>query len=285
LLVYVFNNRLVDTIKLRNEKSIISTEIKVGDNVGKVISIANQKGGVGKTTTSVNLGACLAYLGKKVLLVDVDPQGNTTSGIGIEKADVNQCIYDVLVDDVEASQVIRSTVLENLYSIPATIQLAGAEIELVPTISREVRLKRALERVIDDYDYILIDCPPSLGLLTLNALTASDSVLIPVQCEYYALEGLSQLLNTVRLVQKHLNNDLKVEGVLLTMLDARTNLGIQVIEEVKKYFQDKVYKTIIPRNVRLSEAPSHGEPIIVYDPKSRGAEVYLDLAKEVVRNG
>ncbi|MCQ6276654.1 ParA family protein [Bacillus sp. V3B] len=253
--------------------------------MGKVISIANQKGGVGKTTTSVNLGACLAYLGKKVLLVDVDPQGNTTSGIGIEKADVDQCIYDVLVEDVEASQVIRPTVVENLYSIPATIQLAGAEIELVPTISREVRLKRALEKIIDEYDYILIDCPPSLGLLTLNALTASDSVLIPVQCEYYALEGLSQLLNTVRLVQKHLNNDLKVEGVLLTMLDARTNLGIQVIEEVKKYFQDKVYTTIIPRNVRLSEAPSHGEPIIIYDPKSRGAEVYLDLAKEVVRNG
>ena len=260
-------------------------EIKVGDNVGKVISIANQKGGVGKTTTSVNLGACLAYIGKKVLLVDIDPQGNATSGVGIDKADVDQCIYDVLVEDLEANKVVRSTLVENLYSIPATIQLAGAEIELVPTISREVRLKRALEKVKDEFDYIIIDCPPSLGLLTLNALTASDSVLIPVQCEYYALEGLSQLLNTVRLVQKHLNKDLKIEGVLLTMLDARTNLGIQVIEEVKKYFQDKVYKTIIPRNVRLSEAPSHGEPIIIYDPKSRGAEVYLDLAKEVVRNG
>jgi chromosome partitioning protein len=260
-------------------------EVKVGDNVGKVISIANQKGGVGKTTTSVNLGACLAYIGKKILLVDIDPQGNATSGVGIDKADVDQCIYDVLVDDLEASKVIKPTLVENLYSIPATIQLAGAEIELVPTISREIRLKRALEKVKDEFDYIIIDCPPSLGLLTLNALTASDSVLIPVQCEYYALEGLSQLLNTVRLVQKHLNKDLNVEGVLLTMLDARTNLGIQVIEEVKKYFQDKVYKTIIPRNVRLSEAPSHGEPIIIYDPKSRGAEVYLDLAKEVVRNG
>lgn len=260
-------------------------EIKVGGNMGKVIAIANQKGGVGKTTTSVNLGACLAYIGKRVLLIDIDPQGNATSGVGIEKADVDQCVYDVLVDDVEASQVIRSTAVENLYSIPATIQLAGAEIELVPTISREVRLKRALEKVINEFDYILIDCPPSLGLLTLNALTAADSVLIPVQCEYYALEGLSQLLNTVRLVQKHLNHDLKVEGVLLTMLDARTNLGIQVIDEVKKYFQDKVYKTIIPRNVRLSEAPSHGEPIIIYDSKSRGAEVYLDLAKEVVMNG
>ncbi|WP_071393117.1 ParA family protein [Bacillus tuaregi] len=253
--------------------------------MGKVIAIANQKGGVGKTTTSVNLGACLAYIGKRVLLVDIDPQGNATSGVGIEKADVDQCVYDVLVDDVDAGQVIRPTAVENLYSLPATIQLAGAEIELVPTISREVRLKRALEKVMDEFDYILIDCPPSLGLLTLNALTAADSVLIPVQCEYYALEGLSQLLNTVRLVQKHLNHDLKVEGVLLTMLDARTNLGIQVIEEVKKYFQDKVYKTIIPRNVRLSEAPSHGEPIIIYDSKSRGAEVYLDLAKEVVMNG
>ncbi|MBP2243154.1 chromosome partitioning protein [Cytobacillus eiseniae] len=253
--------------------------------MGKVIAIANQKGGVGKTTTSVNLGACLAYMGKKVLMVDIDPQGNATSGVGIEKADVEQCIYDVLVDDVEASKVIMPTTVENLYAIPATIQLAGAEIELVPTISREVRLKRALEEVKENYDYIIIDCPPSLGLLTLNSFTASDAVIIPVQCEYYALEGLSQLLNTVRLVQKHLNQELKIEGVLLTMLDARTNLGLQVIEEVKKYFQDKVYKTIIPRNVRLSEAPSHGEPIITYDPKSRGAEVYLDLAKEVISNG
>ena len=250
-----------------------------------VLAIANQKGGVGKTTTSVNLSACLAYIGKKVLLVDIDPQGNATSGAGIDKADVEQCIYDVLVDDVEASEVIRETKVEKLYIIPATIQLAGAEIELVPTISREVRLKRALEEVKEDYDYIIIDCPPSLGLLTLNALTAADAVVIPVQCEYYALEGLSQLLSTIRLVQKHLNHELRIEGVLLTMLDARTNLGIQVIEEVKKYFQDKVYRTIIPRNVRLSEAPSHGEPIIIYDPKSRGAEVYLELAKEVVANG
>ncbi|MCM3764220.1 AAA family ATPase [Neobacillus niacini] len=253
--------------------------------MGKILAIANQKGGVGKTTTSVNLGACLAHIGKRVLLVDIDPQGNATSGIGIEKAEVEQCIYDVLVDDVEAKDVIKPSPVENLYAIPATIQLAGAEIELVPTISREVRLKRALEEVKDQFDYVIIDCPPSLGLLTINALTASDAVLIPVQCEYYALEGLSQLLNTVRLVQKHLNSDLKIEGVLLTMLDARTNLGIQVIEEVKKYFQDKVYKTIIPRNVRLSEAPSHGEPIITYDSKSRGAEVYLELAKEVVANG
>lgn len=260
-------------------------KLKVGDMLGKIISIANQKGGVGKTTTSVNLGACLAHIGKKVLLVDIDPQGNATSGVGIDKGDVQHCIYDVLVDDIELKDVIISTKVEHLHAIPATIQLAGAEIELVPTISREVRLKRALDSVKSDYDYIIVDCPPSLGLLTINALTASDSVLIPVQCEYYALEGLSQLLNTVRLVQKHLNNTLMIEGVLLTMLDARTNLGIQVIEEVKKYFQNKVFRTIIPRNIRLSEAPSHGEPIIVYDPKSRGAEVYLDLAKEVAANG
>ncbi|MFB5284357.1 MULTISPECIES: ParA family protein [Peribacillus] len=253
--------------------------------MGRILAIANQKGGVGKTTTTVNLSACLAYIGKKVLLVDIDPQGNSTSGAGIDKSDVEQCIYDVLVDDVEASAVIKETKIENLDVIPASIQLAGAEIELVPTISREIRLKRALEEVAHQYDYILIDCPPSLSLLTLNALTAADAVLIPVQCEYYALEGLSQLLNTVRIVQKHLNQDLRIEGVLLTMFDARTNLGIQVIDEVKKYFQDKVYRTIIPRNVRLSEAPSHGEPIIIYDPKSKGAEVYLELAKEVVVNG
>lgn len=259
--------------------------MKVGDTVARIISVANQKGGVGKTTTSVNLGACLAYLGKKVLLVDIDPQGNATSGVGIDKADVDSCIYDVLVEDANAKNVVKPTDVENLYMIPATIQLAGAEIELVPTISREVRLRRALESIESMYDYIIIDCPPSLGLLTINALTASNSVLIPVQCEYYALEGLSQLLNTVRLVQKHLNTELMIEGVLLTMLDARTNLGIQVIDEVKKYFQDKVYQSVIPRNIRLSEAPSHGKPIIIYDPKSRGAEVYLDLAKEVMMNG
>lgn len=253
--------------------------------MGKVIAVANQKGGVGKTTSSVNLSACLAYYGHKTLLVDIDPQGNATSGLGVNKADVDQCIYDVLVEDLEAKDVVIPTNVENLDVVPATIQLAGAEIELVPTISREARLKKALASAVPDYDYIIIDCPPSLGLLTLNALTASDSVIIPVQCEYYALEGLSQLLNTVRLVQKHLNKSLQIEGVLLTMLDARTNLGLQVIEEVKKYFQDKVYQTIIPRNVRLGEAPSHGQPIITYDPKSRGAEVYLELAKEVMSNG
>ena len=253
--------------------------------MSRTIAIANQKGGVGKTTTSVNLSACLAQLGKKILLIDADPQGNATSGVGISKGEVQHCIYDILIDDVEPKDVILSTKVENLDVIPATISLAGAEIELVSTISREVRLKHALQSVEEDYDYIIIDCPPSLGLLTLNAFTASDSVIIPVQCEYYALEGLSQLLSTIRLVQKHLNKNLVIDGVLLTMLDARTNLGIQVIEEVKKYFQDKVYKTIIPRNIRLSEAPSHGEPIIVYDPRSRGAEVYLELAKEVLHNG
>lgn len=212
--------------------------------MGKIIAITNQKGGVGKTTTSVNLGACLAYIGKRVLLVDIDPQGNATSGLGIEKADVDQCVYDILVDDADVIDIIKATSVENLDVIPATIQLAGAEIELVPTISREVRLKRALEAVKQNYDYIIIDCPPSLGLLTINALTASDSVVIPVQCEYYALEGLSQLLNTVRLVQKHLNTDLMIEGVLLTMLDARTNLGIQVIEEVKNTLEIKYIRLL-----------------------------------------
>ncbi|OUB96659.1 sporulation initiation inhibitor Soj [Bacillus thuringiensis serovar medellin] len=253
--------------------------------MGKIIAIANQKGGVGKTTTSVNLGAGLAQVGKKVLLVDIDAQGNATTGVGIEKSELDQCIYNVLVEDADVQGVIQKTATENLDVLPATIQLAGAEIELVPTISREVRLQRALQPVRDEYDYIIIDCPPSLGLLTINALTAADSVLIPVQCEYYALEGLSQLLNTVRLVQKHLNKNLAIQGVLLTMLDARTNLGIQVIDEVKKYFRDKVYRSIIPRNVRLSEAPSHGKPIMQYDAKSRGAEVYIDLAEEVIAGG
>lgn len=250
-----------------------------------MIALANQKGGVGKTTSSVNLSSSLAFLGKKVLLVDIDPQGNASSGVGVNKGEIEHCIYDVLVDDLAIQDVLQKTDLDNLKVIPATIQLAGAEVELVPAISREIRLKKAIDSIRDDYDYVIIDCPPSLGLLTLNALTAADSVLIPVQCEYYALEGLSQLLNTIRIVQKHLNEDLEIEGVLLTMLDARTNLGIQVIEEVKKYFQNKVFNTIIPRNVRLSEAPSHGKPILLYDAKSKGAEVYLELAKEVVAHG
>ncbi|WP_047153316.1 ParA family protein [Aneurinibacillus tyrosinisolvens] len=250
--------------------------------MGKIIAVTNQKGGVGKTTTSVNLSACMAQEGKKVLLVDIDAQGNATSGIGIEKANVRYCIYDVLINDINTIDAILPTETEGLFVLPATIQLAGAEIELVPVYSRERRLKQALDLVKDKYDYIVIDCPPSLGILTINALTAADSVLIPIQCEYYALEGLSQLLNTIRLVQKQLNRNLYIEGVLLTMLDARTNLGIQVIDEVKKYFQEKVYATIIPRNVRLSEAPSHGQSIITYDRRSKGAEVYSDLAREVI---
>ncbi|OJF92719.1 ParA family protein [Alkalibacterium sp. f15] len=253
--------------------------------MGQIIAVANQKGGVGKTTTTVNLGASLAYNGKKVLLIDMDAQGNATSGLGIRKGEVDRDIYDVLINEEPLKDVVLSSSRENLSIVPATIQLAGAEVELTSLMARETRLKRAVETVKDDYDYILIDCPPSLGHLTINAFTASDSVLIPVQCEYYALEGLSQLLNTVRLVQKHFNKELKVEGVLLTMLDARTNLGFEVVNEVKKYFREKVYATIIPRNVRLSEAPSYGLSIIDYDIRSKGAEVYQELAKEVMDSG
>ena len=250
----------------------------------KVIAIINQKGGVGKTTTTVNLGACLANLGKKVLLIDIDAQGNATSGMGVPKPDVAHDVYDVLVNEEPITSVVQHTSRENLDIVPATIQLAGAEIELTSMMARESRLKLAIDEVRDMYDFVLIDCPPSLGHLTINAFTASDSILIPVQCEYYALEGLSQLLNTIRLVQKHFNPELKIEGVLLTMYDARTNLGAEVVEEVRKYFREKVYDTIIPRNVRLSEAPSHGLPIIDYDIRSKGAEVYQALAKEVLEN-
>ena len=250
--------------------------------MARIISVANQTGGVGKTTTTVNLGASLAYNGKKVLIVDIDAQGNATSGIGVRKSDVGKDVYDVLVNEEPMTNVIHETSRENLEIVPATIQLAGAEIELTPMMARESRLKSALDEVKDQYDYVLIDCPPSLGHLTINAFTASDSILIPVQCEYYALEGLSQLLNTIRLVQKHFNPELRIEGVLLTMYDARTNLGSEVVQEVRKYFRERVYDTIIPRNVRLSEAPSHGLSIIDYDPRSRGAEVYLSLAKEVL---
>lgn len=253
--------------------------------MAQIIAVANQKGGVGKTTTTVNLGASLAFVGKRVLLIDMDAQGNATSGLGVRKGEVDKDIYDVLINEEPLEDVIMQSSRENLSIVPATIQLAGAEVELTSLMARETRLKSAVETVEDNYDYILIDCPPSLGHLTINAFTASDSVLIPVQCEYYALEGLSQLLNTVRLVQKHFNKELKVEGVLLTMLDARTNLGFEVVNEVKKYFREKVYQTIIPRNIRLSEAPSYGMSIIDYDLKSKGAEVYQELAKEVLNNG
>lgn len=253
--------------------------------MGRIISVANQKGGVGKTTTTVSLGACLAFLGSKVLIVDSDPQGNATSGLGVQKAELTKDIYDVLVNGTPVADVIVPTSRENLMLVPSTIQLAGAEIELTNQPRREQRLKEAIELVRDDYDYIFIDCPPSLGHLTMNAFTASDTVLIPVQCEYYALEGLSQLMNTITMVRKHFNPRLKIEGVLLTMYDARTNLGSEVKDDVIKYFHEKVYKTIIPRNVRLSEAPSYGQAIVDYDPRSRGAEVYIELAKEVLAIG
>lgn len=248
----------------------------------KVLAIVNQKGGVGKTTTAVNLGACLADLGKDVLVVDIDPQGNTTSGLGINRYRLKKCIYNVLIDGVPIEAVILPTSIPRLELVPATIQLAGAEIELVLAMQREIKLKEAFAPILLSYDYILIDCPPSLGLLTLNALTASTGVLIPIQCEYYALEGLSQLMNTITLVQRHLNPGLQVAGAVLTMFDSRTNLASQVVDEVKAYFKDKVFSTIIPRNVRLSEAPSHGKPIITYDPKSKGSEVYMELAREVI---
>ena len=252
--------------------------------MGKVIAITNQKGGVGKTTTSVNLSACIANSGKKVLLIDMDPQGNASSGLGIDKDSLELCIYDVLINGMTMNDVIVPTALKKLKIAPASIDLAGAGVELVNLPKREHILKKALKEIRDDYDFIFIDCPPSLDLLTLNALTAADGVLIPIQSEFYALEGVSQLINTVNLVKKSLNEKLEIEGVLLTMFDGRTNLSIQVADEVKKFFTTKVYKTIIPRNVRLSEAPSYGEPIIIYDPRSKGAEVYMKLAKEVIKN-
>ena len=250
--------------------------------MGKIISIANQKGGVGKTTTSVSLSAILAKKGKKILMIDMDPQGNGTSGLGIDK-NVKFSVYDVIIDDVEIENTIKKTEIENLDVCPSNINLAGAEVELVDMEEREQRLKSKLDKIKEKYDYIIIDCPPSLGLVTLNAFTASDSVLIPVQCEYYALEGLGQLINTINLVKKHLNKSLYIEGPLLTMYDARTNLSNQVVKEVKRYFEDKVYKVVIPRNVKLSEAPSYGMPITLYDKRSKGAKCYEKLAKEFLK--
>lgn len=251
--------------------------------MGKIISVANQKGGVGKTTTAITLSSMLAKKGKKVLLIDADPQGNATSGVGVEK-ELEKSVYELLVEEVPAEEVIAKSSIKNLEVCPSNINLAGAEVELVSMMSREQRLKEKLDEVKDNYDYIIIDCPPSLGLITLNAFTASNSVLIPIQCEYYALEGLGQLINTINLVKKHLNKNIEIEGALLTMYDIRTNLSNQVVKEVKNYFGDKVYKTVIPRNVKLSEAPSYGMPITLYDPKSKGAKSYDKFVKELLKN-
>jgi chromosome partitioning protein len=247
----------------------------------RIIAIANQKGGVGKTTTAVNLGAALAELGLRVLVVDLDPQGNASTGLGINPRDVGSSIYDVLMQDTPALDAVEPTSLKNLFVIPATLDLAGAEIELVPAFSRELKLKRALEAVRNEYDVVLIDCPPSLGLLTVNGLAAADDVIVPIQCEYYALEGLGQLLRNVALVRSSLNATLDVRGIILTMFDARTRLAEQVETEVREHFGTKVYKTVVPRTVRLAEAPSFGQPVIVFDPTSRGAVAYRNLAKEV----
>ena len=248
--------------------------------MSRIIAVSNQKGGVGKTTTSVNLAACVAEKGKRVLLVDIDPQGNASSGLGITER--TPSIYDVLLGEESAEAAVRKTEFDNLSVLPSDIALAGAEIELVAIPERETLLRKALASVRGRFDYIFIDCPPSLSLLTLNAMTAADSVLIPIQCEYYALEGVGQLMNTLQLVKKRLNPALEIEGVVLTMLDGRTNLGLQVVQEVKKYFKSRVYGSVIPRNVRLSEAPSHGEPINIYDSRSAGAEAYRALAAEFI---
>jgi len=250
--------------------------------LGKIIAVANQKGGVGKTTTAVNLSTILAKKGKKVLLVDGDPQGNATSGLGIDKS-MEYSLYDVLINEVDIKQTLQNTCVKTLKVCPSNMNLAGAEVELVSQMSREHRLKEKLENIKAEFDFIIIDCPPSLGLITLNSFTAANSVLIPVQCEYYALEGLGQLLNTINLVKKHLNKELEIEGAVLTMYDIRTNLSNQVVKEVKKYFNDRVYKTVIPRNIKLSEAPSFGMPITIYDPRSKGAKCYEKLAKEVLK--
>ena len=253
-------------------------------NLAKIIAVANQKGGVGKTTTAVNLAACIAAKKKKVLLVDCDPQGNASSGFGVEKSELDKTIYHVLIDNAPVAEVLQNTEFK-VDILPANIELAGAEVELVAAISRETRLKKALDTVRDNYDYILIDCPPSLGLLTLNSLAAADSVIMPIQCEFYALEGVAQLMKTIELVRNNLNANLAIEGVVMTMYDSRTKLAEQVVAEVKNSFDTAVYKTRIPRTVRLSEAPSYGQPILYYDKKSKGAEVYMKLAKEVIARG
>lgn len=250
-----------------------------------IFAVVNQKGGVGKTTTAVNVAACLAVAGERVLLVDTDPQGNATSGVGVVKSELETCIYDMLINEVPIERVIVPTETPGLDLVPAKLDLAGADIELMSTMSRETKLKQALERVADRYEFVIIDCPPSLGLLTVNVLTAAHYVLLPIQCEYYALEGISQLLKTIDLVHQHLNPEIEIALVLLTMFDYRTNLSQQVVDEVRRFFGDKVSTMVVPRNVRLSEAPSHGQPIISYDPKSKGAEAYTKFAAEVATFG
>lgn len=250
--------------------------------MGKIITFANQKGGVGKTTTCINLSAFMALMGKKVLIVDLDPQGNATSGVGVEKSNELRTIYNVIDGECSVREAIVKTPITDLHIIPATVDLAGAEIDLVQMSSREKILKNILNRVLEEYDYVMIDCPPSLGLLTVNALTASHSIMIPIQCHFYALEGLSQLMNTVRLIKQHLNPALNVEGVVLTMKDNRSNLVSQVSDEITKYFGKKVFKTFIPSNIRLAEAPSHGQPIVIYDFGSKGSEAYWNLAVELL---
>ncbi len=252
--------------------------------MSKIVAIANQKGGVGKTTTTVNLAACLAKAGKRVLLIDIDPQGNSSSGLGIDKRRVEKTVYDCLINEELMENVAISTQYENLDVCPSNLNLSGAEIELISVIGRENRLKQSLQGVKDKYDFILIDTPPSLGLITINTLTAANSVLIPIQCEFYALEGVSQLVETVKRIKKALNPDLFIEGIVMTMYDARTNLAVEVVDEVKRFFPEKVYRTIIPRNVRLGEAPGFGRPIIYYDEASKGAEAYTELAKEIIEN-